>query len=788
MVQGQRRQAATIQPFRAWDEQPRIDAVDKVQGRTRYIDDIPPLPAELQAVAVRSTYSHARILKVDSSRALALPGVVAVFDREHTDGVDVDISTSEYGEERHDEVLRVRDQGIIATDKARFDGDLIAVVVAEDRATAERGAKLVDVTYEPIQPVYSFAEATAPGAPLVHEDLEDNIAFEDSLEWGDVDAGFAEADRVIEAEWYGGNMFHHPMEPSSSGIVHARGDQLDVWAATHKPLHGPSLFSEVLDIPPENVRVRVPPIGGGFGAKQITPPVVASAVLSRRTGRPVRYIATEADGFRSTSRHAVKYRAKVGVKNDGTLVALDVELEVDTGAYFTGAGIVTHNACISAWGSYRIPHFRVRGRAAYTNKVPSGSFRATGKNQTTFGVECTIDTVARELGMSPAEFRKRNTLVRGEYITDVWKVRGEAFEADTPPIDTDFTDLIDRALEGLEWDGATPGDNGVPRDGGTVVRGRGLALSLRHGAQQGGRAHAMVTVDRSGIVRVHHNGPDLGTGVYNMLAVVAAQTLELPLENVRVGDPDSQNNMPFGGTSAQRTTVQLGNAVKGACEGLVDEARQAASQARGGTPEDWEFRGGLLRRGDDAYTLGEVCALYRGKVTLRAIGSYSYAPSADKAFHGLDSWAPGAAAAEVEVDLETGRVRIVNYSIAGDAGRTIHHMSSRRQLEGGVILGIGGTLFEEMIYSGQSLTNAHPFRYPMPRLEDIPPFTVSMLENADGPGPFGAKGLSQTSLPCVAPAVGNAIRDATGVYVHETPFTPERVLRALGRLGAGSRP
>lgn len=777
----ERRQAAPVQPLREWQERPRTDAYDKVTGRTAYIDDLPLLPLTAHAVTVRSPYSHARIVRIDSSRALAVPGVLAVLDRDHLEGIDATVSIGEYGAERHDAADRVRDQGLLAIEKARFDGDLVAMVAAEDRATAERAAQLVEVEWEVLEPVYGYDAAVAEGAPLVHDDLPDNTAIEDSLEWGDVDAGFAAADEVFEEEWYGGSMFHHPMEPATSCIADFRGDQLDLWAGTHKPFAVPALVADTFGIPRENVRVRVPPIGGGFGAKQITPAMFGAAALSRRIGRPVKYVATEAESFRSTSRHAITYRAKVGVQRDGTLVALDVDLRIDTGAYFTGAGLVTHNACISAWGCYRLPHFRVRGQAVYTNQVPSASFRATGKNQTTFGVECTLDSVARRLGLPAAELKKRNALRRGEYVTDVWRVRGEPYEADTPPLDTDFTELVDRALAGIGWDGVTTGDDGTPREG-SIVRGRGLALSLRHGAQQGGRAHAMVSTDTSGVVTVHHNAPDLGTGVFNMLAVVCAQELGIDLEQVRVGLPDTNNLMPFGGTSAQRTTVQMGNAVQDACRGLARELGAAAAQARGGSPDDWTVRDGRVTDGSQSYGLGEVAGLYHGSVTLRAIGSYSYAPSADKAFHGLDSWAPGAAAAEVLVDLDLGEVRVVRYAIVGDAGKTIHHMSSQRQLEGGVILGLGGALFEELQYGGDQLLNGHPFRYPMPKLENTPPFHVSIVENADGPGPFGAKGLSQTSLPCVAPAIGNAIRDATGVYLHATPFTPERVLDGLGRL------
>jgi CO/xanthine dehydrogenase Mo-binding subunit len=767
-------------PGARWEDRPRVDARAKVTGQAKYVEDLPALPGLAYVAALRSPYSHARIVSIDAARALALPGVLGVLDREHLDGLD---PFAKVEPTRHEVVAAggTADQSFLTTDKARFDGDLIALVAATDLRTARYAVSLIDVEWEVLPPVFSAAEALAPGAPLVHEDRGSNLALEDRLEWGDIEQGFREADHVFEERFNSGTIFHHPMEPASTFLAYATAEEATLWAPTEKPYGIAEPIANLLGISPDRVRVRTPYIGGGFGAKQFLPAMLATLALSRKVGRPLKYVATDEESFRANARHAMVYQARVGVKRDGTLVALDVDLLVDTGAYMTAAGIATHNACISAWGCYRIPHYRVRARTAFTNKVPAGTFRGTGKTQTTFAIECLIDSVARKLGLEPIDFRARNVLRRGEYVTDKWRVRGEEFKADTPPIDTDYLDLMQRAVEAIQWDGRAgrAGRGTAPH----LVRGKGLALSLRHGAQGVGRTYAMATLYRDGTVKISHNAPDLGTGVYTIINLVAARTLGIPESQVQVADPDTVNDLPFGGTNAQRTTVQMGRAVQSACEALMREIADAAAQAMGGRPEDWRVADGRVTRGDESYSYADVLRAFKGNYMLKGIGSYSSPHTLDKAFGGLDHWSPGVAAVEVEVDTQTGEVRILQYAAVADAGKTIHRTSAQRQIEGGAIMGIGNALFEELRYEEGQLLNADAFQYRLPLLRDVPAaFRVDIVENGDGPGPFGAKGMSQTSIPCAAPAINNAIRDAIGVHLDSVPFTPEKVLRALGVL------
>lgn len=764
----------------------RIDMFQKVTGRAQYIDDLPIPPNTLYAVPVPSRYSHARIISIDSSQALALPGVVGIFDRDHLDGLDPRTPISQFvaSGSGGPSPRPATEEHLIPTDRVRFDGEMVAMVVAEDLATARKAASLVDVRYEVLPTVFSYDEALAPGAPSLHEDRPDNVACEDSFEWGDVEAGLREADIVFETAYHGGMVYHHPMEPATSCVTTVKGDEVDLWTSTHMPYTvATELVARMLDIPAENVRVRTPFIGGGFGAKEVNPPIMAAIALARRTGRPVKYLASEEASFRSNSRHDIEYRARVGVKKDGSLVALDVDLRMDTGAYFTGAALVARNACISSWGCYRIPHFRVRAKNVFTNKVPASAFRGTGKHQTTLGIEGVLDEAAHRVGMTPRAIRERNVLRRGEKVHDgSWRVKGVEHPADLKPMDTDYLELIARVADAIAWDGGpTKNPAGV-----STKRGRGLALALRHGSQGGGRANAMVAMNKKGEVHVYHNAPDLGTGTFNMLNVVASRALGVPRTLVTVHMTDTANKLRFAGTSAQRTTVQIGNAVRLACENLKKEIASAAAQAITGSESDWTVHEGRVSRGSESHTFIEVMDRFAGHgFTLSAMGSYSYRPAQDRAFGGLDHWAPGAAAVEVEVDTDTGDVRVSKIAVASDAGVALHLGSVLGQAIGGAIHGIGLALFEELRYEDGQLLNADPFQYRLPLISDIPrEFSASVLENGDGPGPFGAKGMSQTTITAIAPAVASAIEDATGARLRSTPYTPDKLLRVLGVLKA----
>ena len=751
------------------DAAPRIDLKDKVTGRAQYVEDLPDLPNTIYGAPLLSSYSHAKILSIDSAEALKMPGVLGIVDRDHLDGVNPRLKVAP-----HEHFKLIDDQDFVAIDKVRYDGDHVALIVAEDLHTAERALEKIHVEYEPLPSVFDAGEALAVGAPILHEERGSNLLLEDSLIWGDVDEGFRQAERVFEETFSSPSMFHHPMEPVGGCLVHYMNGEVNMWLPTSSPMRDATEFAHFLGLEPDKVRLRVPYVGGGFGSKIPTTANFAALLASRRLGRPVRLVPSAAYSFRQNSRHAEVFKAKVGVKADGTITALDVDLLVDTGAYTTGGATAAHNSVISAWGCYRIPNLRIKGRCVYTNKVPAGHTRATGKVQTTWGIECMMDGVARQLGMDPYEFRKKNALMRGDFVC-----KG------TPRMDTDYLDLMAEAIAGIGWDGKsnlTPSMDST--NGSRWARGRGMALSLRHGSQGGGRAYAMVTMDARGVVTIQHNAPEIGQGTHNLFSVIAAQTLSLPQEQVRVRTPDTAVSLPFAGVSAQRTTMQMGNAVHNACNDLKRDLLGIAAQAKGGKAEEWQLIQGRLCWGETSFAIADIIRLIGVGVVLKVVGYHSVPPMVkDSAFAGMDHWAPSGAAVDLEVNRDTGELRILGYAVIADAGKAIHYPSAKSQVDGGAVMGFGHALFEETIYQEGQFQNGDPFQYRLPVMEDIPQnFYSSMLEKGDGPGPFGSKGMAQTSIVTVGPAIGNAIYDALGVRIRSLPITPEKILRAMGKL------
>lgn len=757
-----------------WVDQPRIDSRDKVTGRAEYIEDLPDPPGMAFGAPLLSPYSHARILSIDSSKAEALPGVFGVLDREHLRGFNPALPVPT--PTAHLSWKPVSDETFIAVDKVRFDGELVAIVAAKDLRTARRATELIEVEYEVLPAVFDASAALEPGATILHESRGTNLLFEDELVWGDVEQGFKLADHIFEQTYSSPSMFHHPMENIGGCIAEFSEDEINLWLPTSSPSREAEDIAEIFDLDSKRVRIRVPYIGGGFGSKVLTNSTLATLFLSRQIKRPIRLVPSAEESFRQNARHAMLYKAKVGVKSDGTLVVLNVDLVVDTGAYTTGAPTATHNAVISAWGCYRIPHLRVHARCAYTNKVPAGHTRATGKVQTTWGIECTIDSVARQMRIDPTEFRRKNVLLRGEFVA-----KG------TPSMDTDLLDLKEKVVSAIGWDGRSRLDEPKAVDPAIrprLARGRGIALSLRHGSQGGTRTSAMATVDGRGIVKIQHNAPDLGQGVHNLISVIASRSLGISQSHIEVGQPDTAVDLPFVGVHSQRTTMQMGHAVLNACENLKRELISAASRTKGGNPEEWRMAGGRLCRMENSFSFGDIVSSLGTSSVIQIVGYHIPAATLkESAFSGMDHWAASAGAAEVEVDCETGEFRVLQFSVIADAGKTLHYLSAKAQVDGGAVMGFGHALFEEVIYQDGQLQNGDPFQYKLPVMRDIPEsFYSFMMEKGDGPGPFGSKGMSQTSIVTVGPAIGNAIYDAVGVRVTSLPITPEKILKALGKV------
>jgi CO/xanthine dehydrogenase Mo-binding subunit len=396
-----------------------------------------------------------------------------------------------------------------------------------------------------------------------------------------------------------------------------------------------------------------------------------------------------------------------------------------------------------------------------------------------------MDNIARRLGTDPVQFRLKNLLRRGEYIApEKWKRGGQESPALTPPVDTDLPELIDKAMSSIGWDRHAPASPPASKSNSRLVRGHGLSVSMRRGSQVG-TAEAMVVLERDGTVKVLHNAPDVGEGCYTMISVVATRTLDLPQSQVRVCEPDTSNKLKFSGTSSQRTTVQMGGAVQTACKELLGKMAETAARVKGGRQEEWKSQNGKLSRDGVHLTFAEIAREVESGMALQGAGSYKRTRAGHNSFGGHDHWAPGIGAAEVEVDRETGEVRVLQYCAVADAGKLLHYNSARGQIEGGAVMSFGMALYEELIYQDGQLQNADAFQYRLPLMSDIPEsFGSIFVENEDGPGPFGSKALAQVSIPCAAPAIANAIYDAVGVRIRSLPLSPEKILRGLGKIAS----
>ena len=748
--------------------QPRVDAWEKVIGQATYTEDIPLPYGTAYGAILRSPYSHARIRNINAEEAERLPGVLAVLTREHL--VDMDPYRHRPGFGGDVPV----NEAFIAINEVRYDGEPVAAVAAEDMAIAQEAIGLIEVEYEDLPALFDPRDAIAPEAPLVHESHGSNVVGEYRWGWGNVEQGFQESDSIFEGTYLFPSVFHNPMENIGGCIANFHGNEVELVAPIQHPFNARDEIAQFFGLERRQVRIRMPYIGGGFGAKELKSGHLIALWLSRKTGRPIVTIPAAEESFRNDARHQMVYKVKTGLKADGTLWAQEIDLLVNEGAYSHGLG-VTRLAVAGAWGPYKIPHIRMVGRSIYTNTVPAGSFRGLGKAQVTWGYESNLDHIARQLGIEPMEFRIKNFMRRGHVVVE-----------GTTPLDTDYDDLLHRAAEAIQWDGKSNRLGPIittPEVITKPLRGRGLSTTFRHGYLGGSNAHVTVMLDDRGRVKILHSAAEIGMGVYSVMARVAAESLGIPERRIDVSHPDTENP-PSDGIGSSRDTVCMGNAVQAACEDLRRELLKVASICKGGDAEEWSLVGGRLWHGEQDYDIGEILAATRSiSGVIMGTGAH-ISPRRDNPFMGtVPHWEVSAAAAEVEIDPETGQVRLLKYATVCDVGKAIHPVACKGQLDGGAVMGLGHAMYEEMVYENGQFANGEALQYRLPGMEDLPEHLTSvMVENGDGPGPQGSKGMGQASVSPVAPAIGNAIFDAIGVRIQDLPITPEKILRSLGKL------
>lgn len=727
---------------------PRVEGPDKVTGRALYAADVIP-PNTLWATTVRSPHAHARIVSIDTSRARGVPGVRSVLTAS-------DIPYKLTGRS-------LKDQPVLCRDRVRFVGDRVAVVAAEDQATAEEAALLVDVDYEQLPAVFDPLAAMEPGAPSIHPDPQMYAGFHHAIPrdlpnlcgyrlhtQGDVDSAFATADLVLEHTFVTQLSHQGYLEPHACLVAIGDDGRVMVWASHKLPYPLRETLAELADLSVHDIRIHPITVGGDFGSKGAPADIPAAYHLARATGRPIKFVASaHADLVAMSHRHPSVVTVRSGVKADGTIVARHARVVYNTGAY--GALKPSEDGMLTGLdysaGPYEIPNLHLEGFCVYTNQPPAGYMRAPGHPQVLFAVEGHMDLLARELGLDPLEFRLKN-------VTREVAGGGRSFAAE----------VLRTAAETIGW------SDPRPLAGGRLV-GRGLAITAR--GTGFGEGTGDVTVNPDGTVTVLTGVSDNGTGAPTVVAQVAAEVLGAPIERVRVVRA-STDDLPIDiGAAADRMTNVAGHAVMAAAEKVVEQLTPLAAAMIGSHDLRWE-RGRWTAVDGRQVSLDEVAAemLPPGEPAGHAQVTLSQPRSPDRG--------ACAQAAEVEVDVETGGVRVRKFASVHEVGGIINALAHQGQIEGGVVQGLGYALSEElMLDEDGSLSSAHLGEYKLPTTRDVPPLATAHVQAGTGPGPFNAKGIGEMACVPVAGAIANAVADAIGAPVFRLPITAEQVLEVI---------
>jgi 4-hydroxybenzoyl-CoA reductase alpha subunit len=747
---------------------PKLDATEKVSGRTMYGHDV-KLPRMLYGKILRSKHAHARILNIDTSRAERLPGVRAV------------ITAADVPEVR---IGWARDHPVLKAGKVRSFRDEIAAVAAIDLDIAEEALGLIEVEYEELPAVFDPEEAIKPGAPIIHQEAPNNIQeqMRQSYSHGNVEQAFAGADVVIEDRFRLPFVTHCCMGTSFCLASFSPSGDLTVWSSTQMPFLYQRDLSTALGIPATKVRVIKAPIGGGFGSKlDMYPFEPISVLLAQKTGCPVRITFSREEEFSaSPTRQPVICDIKSAAREDGTLVARQVRMILDNGAY-SSWGSTTPLVMMQTISSlYRVANVKYDVVVAYTNNPYSGAMRGYGNPQATFVVESHMDMLAHELGKDPMEFRLKNANQPGD-------VTGQGVRITT----CGLRECMEKAADSVEWTEkrAKPGNRGV-----------GMASMLHVGG--GARIYpsdgcgSTVKVDDFGKVTLITGSTDMGQGSETILAQIVAEELGVPLDNVTVVNTDTDITPWDVGAHASRTTFIAGNSARLAAADAKAQILEAAAQNLGEKVENLDMKDGKISLKGEPEEWIPFAKMVRSKHfrpdgdVILARGWYEPPTERqDKELRGNISATYGFAtqAVEVEVDTETGEVRVLKIAAAHDVGRAINPMAVEGQIHGGVSMGLGYALYEELMVEEGKVLNPNFADYALPTALDMPPIESILVETDDPAGPFGAKGMAEPACIPTAPAIANAVYDAVGVRIRELPITPEKVLKAIREEGGKTR-
>ncbi len=726
---------------------PRVDAVDKATGRSIYGSDI-YLPGMLYCKILSSPHPHARIKKIDTSKALEVPGVKAVMTAD--DAPDVPYGTTG----------QIRDRSFMARDRVRFVGEPIAAVAAIDEDVAEYAVSLIEVEYELLPAVFDPLEAMKEGAPLVHEKIEEyvgstgmrkgNICSLLTAERGEVEKGFAEADFVVEGTYRSQPINQGYMEPMACAAQVEPSGRVTVWTTTQGPYAIRNTLAETLNIPMNRIKVIPLEIGGGFGAKLRCSFEHFCVILSEKTGgKPVKMISTREENFTAIGpRLECVATIKTGVKKDGSITARQVHAVYDTGAYL-GPGVgsgVGHST-----GPYMIPNFKAESYAVYTNKVWAGSYRASGVADMVFAVESHMDEVAEKIGMDPLDFRLKNLLKEGDR-----SLTGEIIPS------MGLKEMADAARKNSNWD-SRKGEEGW-----------GIGTAFSDWKSGTGPSTATVSLNEDGTVSILTGTVDIA-GSDTSLAQIVAETIGVPFEKVVMAKKDT-DSAPFNGpTGGSRVVYSAGRTVLQAAQEAKDKVLRFAADLLEASTDDLEVvneRVQVKGSPEKGRSLAEIARLsstskYGSIMGQAALSQLPFAPIYNQVI------------VEIKVDKETGMIKVLKFTQAQDLGFAINPNSVEGQMEGGAVQAIGRALYENYVFNDGKPMNPSLTTYLLPLAPDIPPMDTIMIETGSKEGAFGAKAVAEPPGFGAPAAIANALYNATGIRIRELPLSPDKVRAAL---------
>lgn len=736
-----------------------IHGIAKATGTAQYTDDL-LLPRMLYGKILRSPLPHARLLNVDTSKAERLPGVKAVITGKDIPGRKVGL------------YRRSADQFPLAVDKVRYIGDEVAAVAATDESIAEEALDLIKVDYEELPAVFDPIEAMKNGAPQIH-DVERNISHRTTFSFGDVERGFKEAGYIREDRFTNGAQIHCQLEPHVALASYDPSGKLTMWLPNMSPFVKRRLLSRVLNMSESDIRVCRSYIGGAFGGKSMLFSCdFCAALLSIRTGRPVKITYTREEVFTCVQkRHPFIVELKTGVKRDGTLVARECRAIADTGAYNMTGPLAVYLCCSSVYKTYRCPNIKYEGLCVYTNRMPSSAMRGHGKISMRFADDSQMDMIAEDLGIDPIEMRLKNARQKGDILPDTSKI-----------ISCGLSECIQKTVESSGW----------KKKRGKLPASRGIGIGCTHGqtAQNTGPlclSAAFIKFNEDGKAHLLTGAIDNGQHTETMLAQIAAEELGLSLEDIRVTAGDSDNTPVDVGSYLMALTFVTGNAVKRAAADAKRTLLEVAARRLETAVSELEVKSGrvYLKKDPEKGMSVKDVAVQSFIDGHPIIGKGSYMPDTQylNIWTGIGKSIPtysfGAQVAEVEVDNETGQVKLLDTSAAVDCGFAINPRDVEGQIESCVVMSQGWTLSEQLFYDGGQMLNPSFREYKLPLSVNTPKIKPIIVESIDPEGPYGAKDAGEVLVHTGPAAIANAIYNAIGVRIKDLPITPDKILKAL---------